>query len=98
LSPEYATLSASAPGNTRAVQFGERSRSNPMRDLLVGLAYFIPTALAVGFMLWFLWNLCLQSLSRQTRRRLFSRRNLSPSLQIVDRAAPQSRLRIPLHG
>lgn len=35
-----------------------------MRDLLVVLAFLIPTALAVAFMLWVLWNLCLQSLRR----------------------------------
>lgn len=40
-----------------------------MRSLFVGLAYFIPTALAVGFMLWVFWNFCKQSMRRHSRRR-----------------------------
>ena len=35
-----------------------------MRSFLVGLVYLIPTSLAVGFMLWVLWNF-----SKQSRRR-----------------------------
>jgi hypothetical protein len=35
-----------------------------MRSLLVGLAYLIPTGLAVAFMLWVFWNF-----SKQFRKR-----------------------------
>jgi len=31
-----------------------------MLSLLVGLAYLVPTALAVSFMLWVFWNFCKQ--------------------------------------
>jgi hypothetical protein len=31
-----------------------------MRDLLIEVLYFIPTSLAVTFMVWVLWNLCKQ--------------------------------------
>ena len=40
-----------------------------MRSLLVLLAYLIPTVLAVSFMLWVFWNLCMQSLRRPGHRR-----------------------------
>ncbi len=56
-------------GSASAVQSGERGRSVSMRSLFVGLAYFIPTALAVTFMLWVFWNFCKQSMRRQRRRR-----------------------------
>ena len=69
-----------------------------MRDLLVGLAYFIPTALAVCFMLWFFCNLCWQSLSRQTRRRLLLHRDSPARLQTFEIASPKPLLRIPSHG
>ncbi len=31
-----------------------------MYSVLVGLAYLIPTALAVAFMVWVFWNFCRQ--------------------------------------
>jgi hypothetical protein len=40
-----------------------------MRSLLVLLAYLIPAALAVTFLLWVFWNLCLQSFRRPSHRR-----------------------------
>jgi hypothetical protein len=36
-----------------------------MLDLLVVLAYIVPTTLAVVFMLWVFWNLCLQFRKRR---------------------------------
>jgi hypothetical protein len=59
-----ASLCCRAPRTWQDAQWEKRSRSVPMRELLVELGFLIPTSLAVLFMLWVFWNFCKQLYKR----------------------------------
>ena len=62
-----------------------------MRDLLVGLAYLIPTALAVAFMVWVFWNFCKQQFRRHRRHSASRLARLTADVPEFRRSEPHRR-------